>query len=816
MAALVACSGEEPTEPGPADAGPSRDAGFKDAGPDVGRDGGDSSTDGGRRDAGSPDRVTPTGAGLLGAVLENDLGFATRSEIDFTSDGRFAYVAVTEGEGIQHNSCAACSGSIAVYRVDDTTGAFELRQNVWLDSLPTLVHVGAQDAHVYAQYQSGDWVAFARDAEGLLTEVARGDVDITGPSAAWNPDGTEVYVSEYSPPWRIVRMAATGDGPVELVETLDDAAMPEVGDQTQIRDLALSPDGMHLYAADASAGDMLVFARDPSTGALQFQTRLDGGLDFAAPRQLAVTADGGHVVAASAGGDLVVLTRDADAASPDFGDLTLLEVIDNVSDPGDLLFGPNDAQLYVASVGLVDQRATVRRYARQTDASAQDFGRLMFLDETTPGPDDAYLASIVLTNAADELVVLVHDTDPPVTVNGGSIYRYPRAADGALSEPIVLADRDPGSLHEVQGVAWHPDGQTVYASSVFAFAEERNLTAAGIRRFDRQDGRWVAGELASCQQDPTFACTAGKLRLGPDGTWGVSIGTEGSDDAFFLWDVDPVTKDISLVDVQTNRGNPLYDFRRAQDIAVRETVPGRGVAVVASPEGLVAFQFEVGVDARASAEVEPVDEPQIEDAVGVTFSGDGANAYAVTEDSIVAFDAEMVVVATSAGRSVLQVIRAADVSGMDGAQRVVVAPDGEHVYVVSEVDAALVTFARGADGTLTFVSSQPNGLGGIGETGPGGGRVVSSDYALDVSPDGRTLVVAADLLFGNEQVEDGVAVFDRDPATGQLTERWVARHAVDGAYGLAGVSDVAVAPNGATFAVTAAVSRALSEWGLGD
>ena len=107
----------------------------------------------------------------------------------------------------------------------------------------------------------------------------------------------------------------------------------------------------------------------------------------------------------------------------------------------------------------------------------------------------------------------------------------------------------------------------------------------------------------------------------------------------------------------------------------------------------------------------------------------------------------------------------ADVRALDGLLGAAVSPDGRNLYTLSENDSAVAVFDRSAAGELT----QKTGTAAcISEDGSGGtcvdGRGILSASGAAVSPDGRNVYVAAD-------ASDGVAIFDRDTATGALTQK---------------------------------------------
>ena len=123
------------------------------------------------------------------------------------------------------------------------------------------------------------------------------------------------------------------------------------------------------------------------------------------------------------------------------------------------------------------------------------------------------------------------------------------------------------------------------------------------------------------------------------------------------------------------------------------------------------------------------------------------------------------------------------VDGIAGARGLAISPDGRHVYAVGAFDDAIAVFRRSTfTGALTFRQALRDGSGPVdGLDGP---------TQVVVSHDGRFVYVVSG--------EDAIAVFGRDPDSGELG--FVTAYlGVGAAAGAArGVSDIAISPDDAS------------------
>ncbi len=347
---------------------------------------------------------------------------------------------------------------------------------------------------------------------------AAGVVGLKGVLAlALSPDGANLYTaSDVSSALAVfARNGATGA--LSFVERqLDNTG--GVDGLDHVRALAVSPDGLNLYAAGEQDDALAVFQRDPATGGLIFvEVQRNGvggvsGLDGV--DGVIVSADGANVYAAS-GNDNGVAIFERD---PSTGVLTFDGVQRNgsggVSGLGGaegLAMSPDDLSLYVASPG--DNSVAVF----QRDPLS---GSLTFLER--------HQHSATVADGLDGVRSIV------VSPDGQSVY-----AAGKLDDAVALFSRDGGSgaltfierkrdqvdgidgLDGVEALALSPDGQYLYAaasreSSVAVFLRD---SATGTLTFVelQRDGVGTIETLKG----------ANSLVLGPDGTY-VYVGAAGA------------------------------------------------------------------------------------------------------------------------------------------------------------------------------------------------------------------------------------------------------------------------------------------------
>ena len=253
----------------------------------------------------------------------------------------------------------------------------------------------------------------------------------------------------------------------------------------------------------------------------------------------------------------------------------------------------------------------------------------------------------------------------------------------------------------------------------------------------------------------------------------------------------------------------------AQGVAV--SPDGKSVYVTSFSEGSVdhferntesgALTYKDCVSSRSFGCGSGDEVPGLSGAWGVVVSPDGESVYVATnlDNAIVRFNRNTTTGAlTPAG--CLAAHNAGCVPGneaapgLEGPTDLIVSPDGANVYVASGVPGtigSLSTFDRAAGGALTYEGCASGGLSKCAETSDAG-LVGASGVAI--SPDGKSVYVAA-------ETSNAVARFSRNTTSGALSyddclTSESSGCATNSVTGLKGAFGLAVSPDGESVYVT--------------
>jgi DNA-binding beta-propeller fold protein YncE len=213
----------------------------------------------------------------------------------------------------------------------------------------------------------------------------------------------------------------------------------------------------------------------------------------------------------------------------------------------------------------------------------------------------------------------------------------------------------------------------------------------------------------------------------------------------------------------------------------------------------------------------------LDSAIAVAASRDGKNVYVASpeSDAVAVFDRDPATGTLTPKPGTAGCVSedgsgggCQDGTALDFTSDVPVSPDGTSVYVAGRGSAAVAVFD--GDPVSGALTQKPGTAGCISETGSGGacqdGTALTGPFFMTVTGDGRSIYVTSSM-------SDAVAVFDRDPTTGALTQKPGTAGCIseDGSGGacqngaaLDTAAGVAASPDGTSVYVAAAGSDAIA------
>ena len=154
----------------------------------------------------------------------------------------------------------------------------------------------------------------------------------------------------------------------------------------------------------------------------------------------------------------------------------------------------------------------------------------------------------------------------------------------------------------------------------------------------------------------------------------------------------------------------------------------------------------------------------------VVVSADGKHVYAtgLSDNAVSWYDRNSTTGALTFGGVLKDNVGGVD--GLAGARKVTLSPDGNHAYVTSETEDAVVLFDRNStSGALSYVGLVKDAVGGVDGLNGARGVIVSADGAH---------------LYASGDFDDAVSWFERNASTGALTYGGVVKDGTNGVDGL--------------------------------
>ena len=299
-----------------------------------------------------------------------------------SSDGRHLYVAAETDNGVAVFSRNVATGALTLLEVE--------RDAATLDGTSSVI-VSPDGKNVYATSRDDDAVVyFTRDDNpvsatfGQLTrDGAVSSTDLDGAAdLAIAPDGRHVYAVATTSKKVVVLTRNLATGALAAASTVSDAvATPLDG----VAAVAVTPDGRHVVVASADEDSLLSFTRNLVSGALAIADVETSAVNLDGAGALALSPDGGFVYVTGFGGHtLAVYTRNPADGLLGFKDLERDNNagVDGMDQPRGVVVSPDGRTVYVAGEGA-DNAVVI--FQRET--TGVDQGKVTWLaTQSTPDP----------------------------------------------------------------------------------------------------------------------------------------------------------------------------------------------------------------------------------------------------------------------------------------------------------------------------------------------------------------------------------------------------------------------------------------------
>jgi 6-phosphogluconolactonase (cycloisomerase 2 family) len=707
----------------------------------------------------SVNSASDSGLTFIQAVY--DAGLKGAGCVDLSPDAQYLYVA------------SSTSSAVTVYQRSDTTGRLNFVQVIrdgdganYLEGAQG-VAVSPDGGSVYVtSWRDNSLTVFGRNSDtGKLTfledfvDGVDGIISLSRASGVIvSPDSKHVYVASWVDDTVSVFERNTTTGELTFLE-----AEGAVSGLDTTYSVAISPDGKFVFAANYGNDSVTVFERDSTTGHLTFRFNIPslGNLDGAF--QLTVSGDGKHLYVASISIDAVAVYQ----IDQTTGALTHVETEFNGIDGVEGLEGVQAVTVshngeYLYAAGSFDHAIVV--FERNSSNGSLQYIDYIDWDDgasqmqspywITLDPDDehVYVASysygaieVFARDPSNGILTIIEEQHSGYGLMGAvEVATSPQGcvfAAGYKSQAIVILDSDEATglltyqnartvddtagLGGAVGVTASPDGNYIYVAGHDADA---------IVAYRPADCSWLSLVDTYVDGDPDIDGLGGArdIAISPDGSL-LYVASDG-DDALAIFNRNTTSGELTFNQAFFDGDGGIDGLNGAYSVAV-------------SPDGGNIYVASIYDDAIAIFH----------------WTGDVLGYEGVVKDGI------------------------GGVDGLDGANSVVVSPDGNHVYVASRVDDAVAMFERNiSSGALTYLGMMQDGVDGV--DGLDGARSIA------INPDGSQLYVAS-------QYDDALAVFDRNE-DGSLEFVHAYINNIEGVHGIETADGVAVSANGATIYVS--------------
>jgi 6-phosphogluconolactonase (cycloisomerase 2 family) len=549
------------------------------------------------------------------------------------------------------------------------------------------------------------------------------------------------------------------DGQDDIVNVLEGAAS-----------VTVSADDQSVYVASEKSNIVSMFSRDLSNGLLTFQEFFQDGQDgidgLDGAKTVTVSSDDQSIYVASKNDNAVaVFSRDLNN-----GQLTFQQSfkdgqngVDGLNGAQSVTVSTDNQSVYVAS--LKDDAVAI--FSRELGT-----GKLTFQEVLKNGQDgieglDGVRAITISNN--DQSVYVASRYDSAVVV----LWRDP--GTGKLTFQQILKN-DQASIDGLDGakaITVSPDDKSIYVaamedSAVAVFSRVPDTNELIFQQIFKDEQIGGIDKLSGARA----------IRVSADGQ-SVYVASF-HDNALVVFSRDPDTGLLTFQKAFTDGQDDIIDgLDGVREIAI--SADDQSVYVVSDKDDAVAV-FERNLSTGELTFQQVINNQAgvtgLNGANSITVSADHKSVYvaSVKDKAIAVFSRNL-----STGLLEFQQVYSADqtgIDGLDGAKAITMSADDRSVYVASWIDNAVVAFLRDpSTGLLTFQQLFTNDDANIDG--------LDGAYSVTVSADDQSVYVTGFR-------DNAVAVFGRDPSTGQLAFQQAIFDEINHVNGLAEANSVAI------------------------
>ncbi len=743
-----------------------------------------------------------------------------------------AYHDNLAGLGPHLLSVSVLDSTVSAFAIDELTGELSQVASLASDGLNFLA--GARDIMVidddiYVASQVADAVVqiSATDNSGLQLQFeqaqhfSNGVFGLNQPLAlAASDDGAFVYAAGSNDAAVVVFNRDLNSGVLSHVETIQQGVNGADG-LTGINAVAVAKDGHTVYTLGLNQSAIGVYQRNPGTGELVFQNKVDqsmAGVNLSGLSAIVVSPDNQHVYASSASQNkLFVFDRDHTVGSPNYGELSLIgslsqgeQNVVGLLSPANLNLSADGRHLYVAA----EQADALLWFGRDTETGLLTFGGIL---SDQSGQTDGLngVMGIALSDDGSSVYAAASQDHAVSVYQRRADSQCPASGVGNISlnndsegVPVSVAAQGQLIFRLTAEVASDATGQIVNEAGVYACTQGFSGAVTQCVGSETDTSNNTDDDINEVNTSADLSITKTDGLALYDGLLGAVRVTGDNKHLYTAARGDNAIGVFSRVDNQLAADFGELYFEQAV-INGQTGVSGLlGVSdVILHPQGETVYAAGSGDNSvvvmrrhlstghlsfleKQSSGVFGVE--GLEGVSDLAISADGAHLYASgpLTGSLTVFAIDQTGGENSGRLTFKQKLQhaVAGVSGLAAISDVVVSQDGKHVYVTSNSDNAVSVFLRNPNansqgyGQLSYLQTYQQSDPGIG------GLVGPTELVMSTQNGG-------DYVYVLGAADEALVVFSRDSGTGELSFIEYKQNGTSQVEGLSNATHLVLSPD---------------------